>query len=163
FRRVLFRSRTASAHWMSTRKPCAAPLANALPALQKRWRANVARKKKPLPSLEWLKPRVKISRAISMASFIGLAVLLLVWNLVFAELYGARTWVVISIQLVPRLLAAPRLIAGSHLAHACICFIVIECCFQGVLVPIDPSRIIYGWLQAILSLTVFISSFLSIR
>jgi hypothetical protein len=35
----------------------------------------VAKKRKPLPSLDWLTPRVKASRAISLASFFGLAAL----------------------------------------------------------------------------------------
>jgi len=123
----------------------------------------VARQKKPLPSLEWLKPRVKISRAISMASFIGLGLLLLVWNLVFAELYGARTWVVISIQLIPLLLVAPGMIGGSPRAHAWTCFIVNLYFIQGVLAAIDPTRMIYGWLEASISLTLFISALLYTR
>ena len=123
----------------------------------------MARKKKPLPTLEWLKPRVKISRAISMASFIGLGLLLLVWNLVFAELYGARTWVVISIQLIPLLLVAPGMIGGSPRAHAWTCFIVNLYFIQGVLAAIDPARMIYGWLEASISLTLFISALLYTR
>lgn len=123
----------------------------------------MARQKKPLPSLEWLKPRVKISRAISMASFIGLGLLLLVWNLVFAELYGARTWVVISIQLIPLLLVAPGMIGGSPRAHAWTCFIVNLYFIQGVLAAIDPTRMIYGWLEASISLTLFISALLYTR
>ena len=50
----------------------------------------MARAKKPLPSLEWLEPRVKLSRALSLFSFIALLTLLLVWNLAFADLHGAR-------------------------------------------------------------------------
>lgn len=123
----------------------------------------MARQKKPLPTLEWLKPRVKISRATSMASFIGLALLLLVWNLAFAELYGARTWVVISIQLIPLLLVAPGMISGSPRAHAWTCFIVNLYFIQGVLAAIDPARMIYGWLQASISLTLFISALLYTR
>lgn len=123
----------------------------------------MARKKKPLPSLEWLKPRVKLSRAISMASFIGLALLLLIWNLAFAELYGARTWVVLSIQLIPLLLVTPGMIAGSPRAHAWTCFIVNLYFIQGVLAAIDPARMIYGWLEAIISLTLFISALLYTR
>ncbi|MBA1262044.1 DUF2069 domain-containing protein [Stutzerimonas sp. NM35] len=123
----------------------------------------MARKKKPLPTLEWLKPRVKISRTISMVSFVALAALLLVWNLAFAELYGARTWVVISIQLIPLLLVAPGMIGGSPRAHAWTCFIVNLYFIQGVLAAIDPARMIYGWLEASISLTLFISALLYTR
>lgn len=123
----------------------------------------MARKPKPLPSLEWLKPRVKLSRAISLAAFIGLAVLLSVWNLAFADLHGARTWVVMSIQLLPLLLVAPGMFAGSPRAHAWLCFIVNLYFIQGVLAAIDPARELYGWLQAIISLILFIAALLYTR
>jgi len=98
-----------------------------------------------------------------MASFIGLALLLLVWNLAFAELYGARTWVVVGIQLIPLLLVAPGMITGSPRAHAWTCFIVNLYFIQGVLAAIDPARMIYGWLEATISLILFISALLYTR
>lgn len=123
----------------------------------------MARKPKPLPSLQWLTPRVKASRALSLASFIALAVLLAVWNLVFADLHGARTWVVVAIQLIPLLLVAPGMVAGSPRAHAWTCFIVNLYFIQGVLAAIDPARMVYGWLEAIISLTLFTSALLYTR
>ncbi|QGZ31898.1 DUF2069 domain-containing protein [Stutzerimonas stutzeri] len=123
----------------------------------------MARTPKPLPSLEWLAPRVKVSRSLSLASFIGLGVLLIVWNLVFADLHGARTWVVVGIQLIPLLLIAPGMIAGSPRAHAWTCFIVNLYFIQGVLAAIDPARMVYGWLEAIISLTLFVSALLYTR
>ncbi|MEH6368561.1 MAG: DUF2069 domain-containing protein, partial [Pseudomonas marincola] len=63
----------------------------------------MAKAKKPLPSLEWLQPRVKASRIFSLVLFIALALLIAVWNLGFADLHGARTWVVMCIQLLPLL------------------------------------------------------------
>jgi len=124
---------------------------------------TVARKPKPLPSLEWLTPRVKLSRAVSLASFIGLAVLLTTWNLVFADLHGARTWVVISIQLIPLVLVAPGMLSGSPRAHAWTCFIVNLYFIQGVLAAIDPARMLYGWLEALISLALFTSALLYTR
>lgn len=123
----------------------------------------MARKNKPLPALEWLEPRVKLSRALSLASFAGLALLLLVWNLAFANLHGARTWVVLGIQLIPLLLVAPGMIAGNPRAHAWVCFIVNLYFIQGVLAAIDPARMIYGWLETLISLTLFISALLYTR
>ncbi len=123
----------------------------------------VAKKPKPLPSIQWLTPRVKASRAVSLASFIGLAVLLIVWNLAFADLHGARIWVVVSIQLIPLLLVAPGMLSGSPRAHAWTCFIVNLYFIQGVLAAIDPARMLYGWLEAIISLTLFTSALLYTR
>lgn len=78
----------------------------------------MARAKKPLPSLEWLEPRVKLSRALSLFSFIALLTLLLVWNLAFADLHGARVGVVLAIQLLPLALLAPGMLMGNARAHA---------------------------------------------
>lgn len=123
----------------------------------------MAKKNKPLPSLEWLTPRVKISRILSLITFVALAVLLLVWNLVFADLHGARTWVVVSIQLIPLLLVAPGMLSGSPRAHAWLCFIVNLYFIQGVLAAINPARMIFGWLEAIISLALFVAALLYTR
>lgn len=123
----------------------------------------MARKPKPLPSLEWLTPRVRISRALSLISFIALATLLLTWNLVFADLHGARPWVVISIQLIPLLLVAPGMISGSPRAHAWLCFIVNLYFIQGVLAAINPARMMFGWLEAMISLVLFVAALLYTR
>ncbi|QLF94743.1 DUF2069 domain-containing protein [Pseudomonas sp. ABC1] len=123
----------------------------------------MARKPRPLPPLKWLSPRVTFSRWLSLFSFIALALLLLGWNLLFADLHGARTWVVLSIQLLPLLLMAPGIIAGSPRAHAWTCFIVNLYFIQGVLACIDPARQLYGALEVLLSLTLFVSALLYTR
>ncbi|TBU99914.1 DUF2069 domain-containing protein [Stutzerimonas kirkiae] len=123
----------------------------------------MARKPRPLPSLQWLAPRVSFSRWLSLLSFAALAVLLLAWNLLFADLHGARTWVVLSIQLLPLLLMAPGIIAGSPRAHAWTCFIVNLYFIQGVLACIDPARQFYGALEVLFSLALFIAALLYTR
>jgi len=123
----------------------------------------VARKAKPLPSLEWLAPRLKVSRALTLASFLALATLLAVWNLVFADLHGARPWVIIGIQLLPLALLAPGLLLGNARAHAWACFVVNLYFIQGVTAAIDPARRLFGWLEALLGLTLFCTALLYTR
>lgn len=123
----------------------------------------MARKKKPLPPLEWLAPRLKISRALTLASFCALIALLLVWNLAFADLHGARPWVVIGIQLIPLLLLAPGLLLGHARTHAWACFVVNLYFIQGVIAAIDPTRMLFGWMEALLSLTLFCAALLYTR
>lgn len=123
----------------------------------------MARQPKPLPSLEWLAPRLRLSRALSLFGFVGLAVVVAGWNLFFADLHGARPWVVLSILLIPLLLVAPGLLAGSPRAHAWTCFIVNIYFIQGVLAAIDPARMLYGWVQATLSLLLFVAALLYTR
>ena len=123
----------------------------------------MARKPKKLPELDWLAPRLAISRALSLASFLGLILLLTVWTLVYADLNGARYWVVLSIELLPLVLLAPGMLLGNARAHAWACFVINLYFIQGVLAAIDPARMVYGWLEAFISLTLFIAALLYTR
>jgi uncharacterized membrane protein len=123
----------------------------------------VAKAKKPLPSLEWLQPRVKASRIFSLVLFIALALLIAVWNLGFADLHGARTWVVMCIQLLPLLLLAPGMFLGHARGHAWTCFVINLYFIQGILAAIDPSRAVFGVLETIISFSLFCSALLYTR
>jgi len=118
----------------------------------------LAKKNKPLPELNWLLPRVKISRVLSLVSFLALIVLLLVWNLFFADLHGARPWVIISIELIALLIIAPGMLLGSPRTHAWAAFIVNLYFIKGVLASIDPSRTWLGILEISLSVSLFFSA-----
>nr|WP_286674876.1 DUF2069 domain-containing protein [Pseudomonas subflava] len=106
---------------------------------------------------------MKLSRALALFSFFALLALLLVWNLLFADLHGARTWVVLSIQLLPLLLLAPGLLLGNARAHAWACFVVNIYFIQGVLAAIDPARALFGALETVISLSLFCSALLYVR
>ncbi|RJG10079.1 DUF2069 domain-containing protein [Pseudomonas cavernicola] len=123
----------------------------------------MAKTPKPLPALSWLAPRLALSRALSLLSFVGLALLLLIWNLVYADLHGARPWVILSIELAPLLILAPGLLLGSARAHAWTCFVVNLYFIKGVLAAFDPSRSRLGWIEALLSLTLFCAALLYTR
>ncbi|MFH6601373.1 DUF2069 domain-containing protein [Ectopseudomonas khazarica] len=123
----------------------------------------MAREKKPLPSLEWLQPRMKLSRALSLFSFVALLLLLLVWNLAFADLHGARIGVVLAIQLLPLALLAPGIVLGNARAHAWACFVVNLYFIQGVLAAIDPARALFGVLEAVISFNLFCCALLYTR
>jgi uncharacterized membrane protein len=123
----------------------------------------VAKTAKPLPSLEWLQPRLKISRAASLLSFFCLAALLLVWNLGYANIPGKLLWVILAMQLAPLLLLAPGLLLGTARAHAWACFVVNLYFIQGVLAAFDPSKALYGWLLTGLSLSLFCAALMFTR
>lgn len=123
----------------------------------------MAKQAKPLPALDWLQPRLKLSHALSLASFFALAALLLGWNLFFADLHGASLWVVLAIQLAPLLLLAPGLLLGNARAHAWTCFVMNIYFIQGILASIDPARMPFGVLETLLSFSLFCSALLYTR
>ncbi|MHA6494767.1 DUF2069 domain-containing protein [Pseudomonas borbori] len=123
----------------------------------------MAKTPKPLPALDWLKPRMAISRAVTLLSFFALAALLLVWNLIFANIPGELLWVILIFQLVPLLLLAPGLILGNARAHAWACFVVNLYFIQGVLAAFDPSKALFGWLETLLSFSLFCAALMYTR
>lgn len=123
----------------------------------------MARIAKPLPSLEWLQPRLNISRVASLLSFFSLTALLLVWNLHYANIPGRLLWVILGLQLTPLLLLAPGLLLGNARAHAWACFVVNLYFIQGVLAAFDPSKALYGWLLSLLSFSLFCAALMFTR
>ena len=123
----------------------------------------MARKPKALPPVQWLVPRLRLTRALSMACFFGLIALLVVNNLWFANLHGARVEVILAIELVPLLLLLPGMLTGSARAHAWTCFVVNIYFIKGVLAAFDPARAVFGWVEVLVSLGLFIAGLLYVR
>ncbi|MDD1960946.1 DUF2069 domain-containing protein [Pseudomonas sp. 39004] len=123
----------------------------------------MARKPKVLPPLDWLAPRLRLTRALSLACFFGLMALLVANNLWFANLHGARVEVILAVELVPLLLLLPGMLTGSARAHAWTCFVVNIYFIKGVLAAFDPARAVFGWIEVIVSLGLFVSALLFVR
>ncbi|WOE78056.1 DUF2069 domain-containing protein [Pseudomonas protegens] len=123
----------------------------------------MAKKPKILPAVEWLEPRVRIARVLSLICFFGLVGLLCVYYLLLADLHGARPWVILLIELVPLLLMAPGMLSGSARGHAWMCFVVNLYFIKGALAAYDPNRQLFGLLEMFASLAVFTSALLYVR
>ncbi|CAI8775209.1 DUF2069 domain-containing protein [Pseudomonas serboccidentalis] len=123
----------------------------------------MAKKPKVLPSVEWLEPRVKAMRIISLLCFFGLAGLLAAYYLVFADLHGARPWVILLVELIPWIVLAPAMIMGSARGHSWMCFVVNLYFIKGALAAYDPSRQLFGVLEMGASLALFCSALLYVR
>lgn len=119
---------------------------------------TVGRTAKPLPSIDWLLPRLRLCRYLSLASFLGLAALLLIWNLGYAAVPSSLLWAVLAFQMLPLLLLAPGIIGGHPRTHSWACFVVNLYFIQGVLAAFDPSKQLFGWLEILLSLSLFTSA-----
>ncbi|NWB09942.1 DUF2069 domain-containing protein [Pseudomonas sp. D5002] len=123
----------------------------------------MARKPKLLPPQAWLEPRVKAMRALSLLAFLGLVGLLCANYLAFADLHGARPWVILLIELVPLLLLAPGMILGSARGHSWMCFVVNLYFIKGALAAYDPNRQWFGVLEMLASLAVFCTALMYVR
>lgn len=123
----------------------------------------MAKKPKVLPPIEWLTPRVRLMRGVSLACFFGLIGLLCVYYLVFANLHGARPWVILLIELVPLLILVPGMLNGSPRGHSFTCYVVNLYLLKGALAAFDPNRQLFGLLEIAASVAVFVSALLFVR
>ena len=123
----------------------------------------MAKKPKILPEVQWLEPRVRIARILSLVCFFGLVGLLGIYYLLVADLHGARPWVILLIELIPLLLMAPGMLSGSARGHSWMCFVVNLYFIKGALAAYDPNRQMFGVLEMFASLAVFTSSLLYVR
>ena len=123
----------------------------------------MARKPKVLPTREWLAPRVKVARTLSLLAFLGLVGLLCAYYLFVADLHGARPWVILLIELVPLLILAPGMLMGSARGHSWMCFVVNLYFIKGALAAYDPNRQWCGALEMLASLAVFCTALLYVR
>lgn len=104
-----------------------------------------------------------MTRALSLAFVLGLIALLVVNNLWFANLHGARVSVIMAIELLPLLLILPGMFSGSARAHAWACFVVNIYFIKGVVAAFDPARAPFGWLELLVSLGLFTAALLYVR
>ena len=123
----------------------------------------MAKKPKVLPPIEWLQPRVRLMRVVSLACFFGLIALLCVYYLMFANLHGARPWVILLIELVPLMFVVPGMLMGSPRGHSFTCYVVNLYLIKGALAAFDPNRQVFGLLEIAASVAVFVSALLVVR
>ena len=123
----------------------------------------MAKKPKVLPPIEWLQPRVRLMRVVSLACFFGLIALLCVYYLMFANLHGARPWVILLIELVPLMFVVPGMLMGSPRGHSFTFYVVNLYLIKGALAAFDPNRQVFGLLEIAASVAVFVSALLFVR
>ncbi|MAB22863.1 DUF2069 domain-containing protein [Pseudomonas neustonica] len=123
----------------------------------------MSKKPKLLPSLSYLQPRIKISRWIALIGYLGLIVVMLGYNLLYADMHGANPVIIIAVQLLPLSIFLPGILIGHVRTHAWLCFAINMYFIQGVLICFQPGRLNYGLLMSGLSVLYFIAALYFVR
>ncbi|WOD10321.1 DUF2069 domain-containing protein [Pseudomonas sp. NyZ704] len=116
----------------------------------------MSRADKPLPSIDYLNPRVRLCRVVSLIGYLGLLGTLLIYNAFIADLHGANPWIIIGTLTVPLLIFMPGMLKGNIRTHAWLCFAVNLYFIYGVLTCFQPERMLYGSLLTGFSTLFFI-------
>lgn len=124
----------------------------------------MAKKNKPLPELNWLLPRVKVSRVLSLSSFFALLAVLLIWNLLHIDFHDYKqVSIIVLFEFAALLVVAPGVVVGSPYAHVWTAFIANLYFLKGVLAFIDHDRTWLGVLEIFLSVSLFLSAMMYSR
>lgn len=121
----------------------------------------MARTPKPLPTLEWLQPRLRVTRALSLFSFLGLMALLVIGTAMAYE--GKPLWALLSVQLLPLLVMLPGILLGNARGHAWALFVINLYFIQGVLTLFHPDLRLFGLLECSITLLFFCSAMMYTR
>nr|WP_186348137.1 DUF2069 domain-containing protein [Pseudomonas lundensis] len=102
-------------------------------------------------------------RLLSLVCFFGFIGLLCVYYLMFADLHGARPWVILLIELVPLMFLVPGMLIGNPRGHSFTCYVINLYLIKGALAAFDPNRQVFGLLEIAGSVAVFVSAMLFVR
>lgn len=122
----------------------------------------MAKARKPLPSLEWLQPRLRLTRALALLSYLGLMVLLAVstW---LDDLPQQARLSLLALQLVPLAILLPGIVLGHARGHAWACFAINLYFIQGVLAAFQPQRLAFGLTECALTVVFFLAAMMYTR
>lgn len=118
----------------------------------------MAKADKPLPSMVYLAPRIRLTRFLSLVSYLGLLLSLFVFNALIADLHGANPVVILGVLLVPLLIFAPGIATGHVRTHAWLMFAINLYFIHGVLTCFQQGRLGYGLLLVGWSVVYFIAA-----
>lgn len=105
-----------------------------------------------------LETKVRLTRTVSLLSYIGLLALFVAWYLVLAPVPGANPWVIIGVQSSLLLAFIPTMISGRPRGHAWLCFVILLYFSHAVLVAANPASQLIGLTYSILTGTLFASA-----
>ncbi len=123
----------------------------------------MSKKPKLLPQLDYLQPRINVSRWVSLIGYLGLMLGMLAYNVLVADMHGANPVIIIGVQLLPLLIFLPGMLSGHVRTHAWLCFAINLYFIQGVLICFQPGRLNYGLFMSGFSVLYFIAALYFVR
>lgn len=123
----------------------------------------MSRADKPLPTLDYLQPRIRISRVLAALGYFGLLTCLFIYNAFMADLHGANPVVIVGVLLVPLLIFLPGIAIGHVRAHAWLCFAINLYFIYGVQTCFVPGKEVYGGILVGTTVLYFIAALFYVR
>lgn len=123
----------------------------------------MSRADKPLPTLAYLQPRIRVSRVLAALGYYGLLACLFIFNGFIDDLHGANPVVIVSVLLVPLLIFLPGIAIGHVRTHAWLCFAINLYFIYGVQTSFVPGKGIYGGLLVATTVLYFLAALVYVR
>ncbi|MFA5679334.1 MAG: DUF2069 domain-containing protein [Pseudomonas sp.] len=118
---------------------------------------------KPLPTLDYLQSRIRISRLLAGLGYAGLLACLFIYNAFIADLHGANPVVIVGVLLVPLLIFLPGIAMGHIRTHAWLCFAINLYFIYGVQTCFVAGKEVYGGILVGTTVLYFIAALMFVR
>lgn len=121
-------------------------------------------KTKILPPIEYLRPRIKVCRYLSVICYFSLLVLFSAWYLIIHPVNTANPWVIWLLHFLPIAAFIKVIQTGNPRGHAWLCFLLILYFNEAVLAAttVLDTRI-FGSIYVFIVVTLFISAMMFAR
>ncbi|WP_372737886.1 DUF2069 domain-containing protein [Neptunomonas sp.] len=114
--------------------------------------------------MEALRKKARITRVITLASYIGLMLLFTLWYMVIHPLEVGKPWVIWALHVLPLACFIPALKSGNPRGHAWLCFVLLLYFIEAVLATTTSVETrIFGAIYTLLTATLFTAAMMYAR
>ncbi|MGB1239190.1 MAG: DUF2069 domain-containing protein [Pseudomonadales bacterium] len=121
-------------------------------------------KAKVLPPIDYLRPRIKLCRRLSIVSYFALLVLFTLWYLIIHPVDTANPWVIWLLHFLPIAAFIKTVQRGDPRGHAWLCFMLILYFNEAVLAAttVLDTRL-FGSIYTLIVVVLFVSAMMYAR
>ncbi|WP_036551473.1 DUF2069 domain-containing protein [Neptunomonas japonica] len=114
--------------------------------------------------METLRKKARITRVITIASYVGLMLLFTLWYMVIHPLETGKPWVIWAVHVLPLAGFIPAIISGNPRSHAWLCFVLLIYFIEAVLATtMSLETRSFGIAYTLLVSTLFTAAMMYIR
>lgn len=110
-----------------------------------------------------LEAKARISGQITRISFVLLLLFYTARFLWLAPASAGNPWVIWLVYLLPLIGFTPSVLSGKPRPHAWLCFVLLIYFLGAVVTATQPNLALYGWIEALLLVTLFNGAMLFAR
>lgn len=114
--------------------------------------------------MEALRKKARITRVITITSYIGLMLLFTLWYMLIHPLEVGKPWVIWALHVLPLACFLPAIKSGNPRSHAWLCFVLLLYFIEAILATTTSVETrVFGAIYTLLTATLFSAAMMYAR